>query len=285
MANGEGDDPRGSAQGAVERERRLREELEEQDQQLKRALESVAAAVKSEQAITARLRYVEESADRQAEEAAKAAADEARDAADERVAEVQREATRAREEATKAKEEVAKAKEEAAKAKAKTTKAEEEATKATAELKKDNAANTLLKAAHAAQRGLYDFVRDSLSDILSGVDAAAADARCRQLEECLDESGFVSPGSVGAPVGGSRESVVEFDVAVIAGNQQTLGKASGVEGNLQVKAKMSVLPLGLEAGVSGRRETRSEDRSELSHHNRIRFSVPVVFASHGDPVE
>ena len=43
MANGEGDAPRGSAQGAGERERRLREELEEQDQQLKRTRDSEQA--------------------------------------------------------------------------------------------------------------------------------------------------------------------------------------------------------------------------------------------------
>ncbi len=272
MANGEGDGPRGPAQGEPDRERRLREELEAQEQQLNRARES-------EKAIRARLQDLQESEDRRVTEAAEAAAaDDARKAAEKLAADakVAKEA---------AEERLADANDAKKAAEKRLTEAQREATRAKEELKKDNAANTLLKAAHAAQRGLYDFVRDSLSDILSGVDAAAADARCRQLEECLDESGFVSPGSVGAPVGGSRESVVEFDVAVIAGNQQTLGKASGVEGNLQVKAKMSVLPLGLEAGVSGRRETRSEDRSELSHHNRIRFSVPVVFASHGDPVE
>ena len=271
MANGEGDGPRGPAQGEPDRERRLREEFEAQEQQLNRARES-------EKAIRARLQDLQESADRRVAEAAEVAAHDARKAADKEVAEAN--------DAKKAAEElVAEANDAKKAAEERLTEAQREAKRAEEELKKDNAANTLLKAAHAAQRGLYDFVRDSLSDILSGVDAAAAEGRCRQLEEGLGESGFVSPGSVGAPVGGSRESVVEFDVAVIAGNQQMSGKETDVGGNVQVKAKMSVLPLGLEAGVSARRETRSEDRSELSHHNRIRFSVPVVFASHGDPVE
>lgn len=265
MANGDGDDPRGPGQD--ERERRLREELEAKERQLQRALANVAEALESEKLARARAQDVREAAQDRVADAEGAAAD-AEKAAEERVAAARKAMEDARNEADD-----------------RVTEAQNEATRAKEELEKDNAANTLLKAAHAAQSGLHDFVRDSLSDILGGVDAAAAEARCRQLEEGLDESGFVSPSSVRAPVGGSRESVVEFDVAVIVGNQQMSGEETDVGGDVRVKAKMSVLPLGLEAGLSARRETRSEDRSELSHHNRIRFSVPVVFASHGDPVE
>ena len=271
MANGEGDGPGGPAQGEPDNERRLSEEVEVQRQQLNRAHAS-------EQAIRARLQDLQQSTDRRVAEAARAAAADARKAAEKLAAD----AEVAKEAAEKELADAKVAKEAAEKG---LTEAQREAVRAKEDLEKDNAANTLLKAAHAAQRGLYDFVRDSLSDILTGVDAAAAEARCRQLEEGLGESGFISPSSVGAPVGGSRESVVEFDVAVVAGNQQMSGRETDVGGNVQVKAKMSVLPLGLEAGLSARRETRSEDRSELSHHNRIRFSVPVVLASHGDPVE
>ena len=50
------------------------------------------------------------------------------------------------------------------------------------------------------------------------------------------------------------------------------------------RAKLSflkVVPLDLSAEVSGSFEKSKGERSEVSRHNRIRFSVPVVFASHG----
>ena len=93
--------------------------------------------------------------------------------------------------------------------------AERQAMAAKPSLEQNNVALKRVEEEKAARRGLYDFVRESLSDILRGVDGAAAEAQTRQVEDGLAQSGFVSLGSIGNGAGPDRESLVEFDVAVI----------------------------------------------------------------------
>lgn len=155
-------------------------------------------------------------------------------------------------------------------------------------LKKNNIAEKILNEEKEAQRGLRDFVQQSLSDILAGVDDAAVDARHRQLDGGLKESGFVTPGKVGSVAQRGRDSTVEFDLAVVAGEQLTEDrrKALAKEGKVKLSF-MNVIPLGVsvEARAAVRTERRSEERRELTRHNRIRFSVPVTFARLDDPTE
>ena len=156
------------------------------------------------------------------------------------------------------------------------------------DLEKDNSFKRLLAAELEARRGLRDFVQQSLSDILAGVDDAAVDARDRQLDGGLKESGFITPGGVGFPSGTGRDSVVDFDLAVVAGTREVKGQTDGQESEVKAKISfMDVIPLGFsaEARSSARSERRSENSSDLTRHNRIRFSVPVTFASLDDPAE
>ena len=146
-------------------------------------------------------------------------------------------------------------------------------------------ARDLLAKEEAARRGLRDFVRESLSDIMSGVDDAAAIASCRRLNDGLEESGLVSPSRVGSVAGRGAETLVEFDVAVVAGEQRMDGRQDSKEtGGTVGLSFMKVIPLGFSAKVSrtAARKTTSEDRSEISTHNRIRFTVPIRFASSGE---
>ena len=164
--------------------------------------------------------------------------------------------------------------------------AREEAGKYKARLDADNSAKRLLEAEQDARRGLRDFVQQSLTDILAGVDAAAMDARERQLDGGLEESGFMTPGRVGFPSGSGRDSIVEFDLAVVAGKQRIDEETGSEEAEAKAKVSfMDVIPLGFsaEARAGVRSERRSEERSDLTRHNRIRFSVPVTFASLDDP--
>ena len=165
-----------------------------------------------------------------------------------------------------------------------TQQAEAERQRAETAIENQQLADKRFDAEQKAIRGLRDFVRDSLSDIMTGVDDAAIVASSRQLTDGLTEGGLVAPSRVGTQVGSTRESLVEFDVAVIGGEQQSKKDVKSAEANLKLSL-MKVVPLGFSAGA-GRRQTRSsEERSEISRHNRIRFSVPVVFAYQDHPLE
>ena len=139
-----------------------------------------------------------------------------------------------------------------------------------------------------ARRGLSEFVEQSISDILAGVDNAAVEARRRQLDGSLKESGFITPGSVGSIAQRGRDSNVEFDLAVVAGEQHTEEQGDGTNSEVKTRVSfMNVIPLGFsaEARRELRKERRSEERRNLTRHNRIRFSVPVTFACLDDPME
>ncbi len=139
-----------------------------------------------------------------------------------------------------------------------------------------------------ARRGLREFIQHSLSDILTGADDAAISARDRQLDGGLDESGFITPGKIGSPSAAGRESTVEFDVAVVAGHEATHQKGEGKDRDLKAGVSfMDVIPLGfsVQARSVVRSEKRSEVRRDVNHHNRIRFAVPITFASLEEPEE
>ncbi len=155
-------------------------------------------------------------------------------------------------------------------------------------LENANIAETILEEEKNARGRLREFVQQSISEILAGVDDAAVDARHRQLDGGLSESGFITPGRVGSIAGKTRDWAVEFDLAVVAGKQQTDGKTTGTDKQASAKISfMDVIPLGLsaEARLAVRNEQRSEEHRELTRHNRIRFSVPITFASLDDPTE
>lgn len=167
-------------------------------------------------------------------------------------------------------------------------KAAEAAQAAKDSLEKNHAAKDFLVAEQQARGRLRDFVQQSLSDILAGVDDAAVAARHRQLESGLQESGFITPGRVGSLPAAGRESTVEFDVAVVAGKQVSDHQKEGEEQGIGAKISfMDVIPLGFTAEASSRirSERHSNERSDISRHNRVRFAVPVTFASLDEPAE
>lgn len=182
-------------------------------------------------------------------------------------------------------------KEEEARAKtaeAKVATAEKKAQEATRLLEDDGARKRFLQEEKKARRRLRDFVQQSLSDILMGVDGAAVHARHRELDEGLKDSGFITPSRIGSNAASGRESVVEFDLAVVAGTQVTDRQSAGKERGVRARVSfMEVIPLGFsaEARASVRTEKNREERSDVSHHNRVRFTVPVTFASLDEPVE
>ena len=166
--------------------------------------------------------------------------------------------------------------------------ARKDADAAQASLDADNSNKRLLEAELKGQSGLSEFVRQSLSDILAGVDHAAVEARSRQMEGGLKESGFTTPGRVGFPSGSGRDSMVDFDLAVVAGTQTKTGDTDKEETEAGARIdfmKVIALPFSVEARRRVQRERSSEESREQTHHNRIRFSVPVTFASLDDPTE
>ena len=184
--------------------------------------------------------------------------------------------------------EVSKLHQQLADAREKIETAEKAAQEAGKRLRDDCARKTLIEAERKARRRLRDFVQQSLSDILAGVDDAAVYARHRQLDGGLKDSGFITPGRIGSLTASGRESTVEFDLAIVAGEQVTDHKRESQDRGVEAKVSfMDVIPLGFsaEARSGVRSEKHSEERSEVSRHNRVRFTVPVTFASLDDPAE
>lgn len=133
---------------------------------------------------------------------------------------------------------------------------------------------------YAARTELRDFVSCSLSDIMRGVDDAALSAVGRHLESGLLEEPMISPSRVGQLVNGS-ETLVNFDIAVIASTKETRGdkKTRGLEAGVKVSKVMEVVGLAGSAGFQMRRESGKEEQSGRTQHHRIRFAVPLIFAS------
>ena len=270
MANGE----EGNDQGQNEN-RDLEQELKAAQQKLETAEEGLSRIRTERDEAVERKKIAENDAEqaRNLEESAKKGAKKART---DRNAASKREAEAIRRERVA----VQRAKD----AENKANRAKEREKAANEALNEQALADKLFEDAKAARRGLRDFVRDALTDIMLGVDDAATHAGSRKLTDGLSESGLISPSSIGDRPGTNRESLVEFDLAVMAGEQHTdkFEKDSGA--NLKLSL-MNVLPLGISGQAGWHRKKTSEDRSEVSHHNRIRFSVPVVFARGDDSLE
>lgn len=122
-----------------------------------------------------------------------------------------------------------------------------------------------------ARTSLRGYVANVLSEIAAGVDDAAIHATSRDLTEGMSEGGIISPSRIGLVPGQDTETTVEFDLAIIY--RQAEKKTH--EGGLEVSAGISVLGLG----ATGRWATASEQQHSMDQHNRIRFSVPIKFAS------
>lgn len=153
-------------------------------------------------------------------------------------------------------------------------------------LEANNIAVERFKEEQEARRGLQEFVRVALLDVMNGVDDAALEARANQVRGGASESGFAVASRIGRDNGPDRESLVDFDLAVIVGTSKAKGSGEIKDAKGGGKVSLNVLGLGFSAGASVRSESKktTEERSEVSQHNRIRFSVPVVFARHGDPL-
>lgn len=128
-----------------------------------------------------------------------------------------------------------------------------------------------------AERGLgvREFVRQSLLGIMAGVDDAAAIGKVRALDDGID--GFLpSVTRVGATA--LEENVserVEFDLAV------TLSTSANEEDNRGAKAGLQVGFPGVakfHVGASGHIERVTSEATSQDRSNRLKFSVPIVYA-------
>lgn len=133
------------------------------------------------------------------------------------------------------------------------------------------------------QFGMKEFVQKSLLDIMQGVDNAATKAKCEATKNGLQAEGFLSSVSmIGAPSSGEPQTAtVEFDLVVTAAKEtdSSENKSSGVGFSLNVVSMM----FGLRAEHNNQSETSQHNSSSWA--NRIRFSVPITYASQRDPLD
>lgn len=132
-----------------------------------------------------------------------------------------------------------------------------------------------------ASTGVRDFVRDSLLDIMAGVDDAAAVGKTRDLTEGL--VGYLpSVTAIGAAASGDHQAErVEFDLAV------TVVVAEKEAGSDKLAGELKIAPMffPVSGGLSGRIERNRELSHSSEFANRIRFSVPIVYATQNDPLD
>ena len=133
------------------------------------------------------------------------------------------------------------------------------------------------------QPGIKEFVQQTLFDIMQGVDNAATKATCQAAKSGLQAEGFLSSVSmIGAPSSAEPQvASVEFDLMVTA--------AKGAEGSETERSGfgllLNVVPMILNfGGVKDKQSTTGESTS-TSLANRIRFSVPITYASQSDPLD
>ncbi|MCY4011110.1 MAG: hypothetical protein OXG82_00185 [Gammaproteobacteria bacterium] len=157
---------------------------------------------------------------------------------------------------------------------------------ATEQLRQKSETEKLSEMERAARAGLRDFVRDSLSDIMVGVDEAATLGRARDVGGGLGRSGFVSLSRIGDVVGEGKTEV-QFDLALIANAEEVekRSKERRAGGEISTGSILQVLGLTAKVSAGGSSESGAETKDSTSQHNRIRFSVPVVFASQTDKLE
>ena len=144
----------------------------------------------------------------------------------------------------------------------------------------------LAKAEFEARTDLREFVTSSLADIMRGVDEAALSAVSRHLESGLLEEPMISPSRVGKVVGGS-ETLVHFDLAVVASTQSGHGTTKGASGGVGISVTGKLwdqIGLSGTAGYKRHSESVTEERRGVTQDQRIRFSVPLIFASQDELV-
>ena len=130
-----------------------------------------------------------------------------------------------------------------------------------------------------AERGLgvRQFVRQSLLDIMAGVDDAAAKGKIRAENDGMD--GFLpSVTMIGATTDeGSVSERVEFDLAVTVAESASDATKEGGE----VNAGLQVSLFGVakfQVGASGQVERVTNEASSQGRSNRLKFAVPIVYA-------
>ena len=132
--------------------------------------------------------------------------------------------------------------------------------------------------------GIRDFVRQSLLDIMAGVDDAAAMGKTRELNEGLTDY-LPAVTMIGTSSADERASDrVEFDLAVTVA--QSASEQKGKGGTLDASFKVGVMGLGkLHVGASGHIERTVGEASSSQRANRLRFSVPIVYAVQDDSAD
>ena len=159
--------------------------------------------------------------------------------------------------------------------------AEEQLKKAKGSLEELGEFEERAKAELEARTELREFVASSLADIMRGVDEAALSAVSRHLQSGLLEEPMISPSRVGQGVAGA-ETLVHFDLAVVASSQKVEGEGGEQSGGVGISVRGKLWEQIGFTGTAGfriRRESFGEERHGVTHDQRIRFSVPLVFAS------
>ena len=155
-----------------------------------------------------------------------------------------------------------------------------------AELKATLASDAARKVNEGEERslGIREFVRQSLLDIMAGVDDAASVGKTRALNDGLDRF-LPSVTMIGATAAeGSASDRVEFDLAVTVAQSESETAKGGTEvhAGLQVSAPW----LGkFHVGASGHIERVTTEASFQEQANRLRFAVPIVYALQGDSAD
>ena len=142
-------------------------------------------------------------------------------------------------------------------------------------------ANERMEAHAEASPSIRNFVRDSLLDIMGGVDDAAVVGKTRELTEGL--AGYLpNVTAIGAAASGEqRAERVEFDLAVTVATAAQKGSTKAGRGGLRIAIPFSFAFLS--AGGSAQFEHSLTRSSSREHVNRIRFSVPIVYAVQNAP--
>ena len=129
--------------------------------------------------------------------------------------------------------------------------------------------------------GVREFVRNSLLDIMAGVDDAAAVGKTRELTEGLVRY-LPTVTAIGAGESGEHGAErVEFDLAV------TVVVTKDDVDHKKVGGELKIAPtfFPVRAGISGQYESTQGITNSSEYANRIRFSVPIVYAIQNDPLD
>lgn len=131
-----------------------------------------------------------------------------------------------------------------------------------------------------ANWGIRGFVRESLLEIMAGVDDAAACGKAREAEEGLRDF-LPSVSMIGACKSAEqRTEHVEFDIGASFTEKKEI--KNGKEQHAGFKLLVSSFAQ-FGVGASGSVESLESDSSAQT--NRIRFSVPIVYGSQRDPLD